>query len=138
MLLFLFFFSSRRRHTRCALVTGVQTCALPISVDRVVAGQGGGRSGSQVLTRVGRHEASRVRERSMRNRVPTVGELLAKMVIPLILLMLLLGLLGIVAVYRTNEAVGRVVDSVAPAQTANHAFLQVVTDQETGDRKSTR
>src|SRR3546814_1384687 len=28
-----FFFSSRRRHTRCALVTGVQTCALPISDD---------------------------------------------------------------------------------------------------------
>src|SRR3546814_1790151 len=37
----LFFFSSRRRHTRCALVTGVQTCALPIcyhihSVEMVV------------------------------------------------------------------------------------------------------
>src|SRR3546814_5409373 len=30
MCLCLFFFSSRRRHTRCALVTGVQTCALPI------------------------------------------------------------------------------------------------------------
>src|SRR3546814_9995827 len=29
---FIFFFSSRRRHTSCALVTGVQTCALPISV----------------------------------------------------------------------------------------------------------
>src|SRR3546814_3703909 len=29
-----FFFSSRRRHTRCALVTGVQTCALPISGSR--------------------------------------------------------------------------------------------------------
>src|SRR3546814_5744440 len=29
--MFLFFFSSRRRHTRCALVTGVQACALPIS-----------------------------------------------------------------------------------------------------------
>src|SRR3546814_3521773 len=28
--LFVFVFSSRRRHTRCALVTGVQTCALPI------------------------------------------------------------------------------------------------------------
>src|SRR3546814_14727542 len=27
----LFFFSSRRRHTSCALVTGVQTCALPIA-----------------------------------------------------------------------------------------------------------
>src|SRR3546814_1734755 len=31
MWFFIFFFSSRRRHTRCALVTGVQTCALPIS-----------------------------------------------------------------------------------------------------------
>src|SRR3546814_5487865 len=30
---FCFFFSSRRRHTRCALVTGVQTCALPIYSD---------------------------------------------------------------------------------------------------------
>src|SRR3546814_7071557 len=28
--MFCLFFSSRRRHTRCALVTGVQTCALPI------------------------------------------------------------------------------------------------------------
>src|SRR3546814_10322396 len=41
-----FFFSSRRRHTRCALVTGVQTCALPIldhlRVERSVAiGPGG-------------------------------------------------------------------------------------------------
>src|SRR3546814_5392009 len=32
MVYLFFFFSSRRRHTRCALVTGVQTCALPISV----------------------------------------------------------------------------------------------------------
>src|SRR3546814_5318298 len=32
-----FFFSSRRRHTRCALVTGVQTCALPISIEHVQA-----------------------------------------------------------------------------------------------------
>src|SRR3546814_4704995 len=30
-----FFFSSRRRHTRCALVTGVQTCALPILLKKV-------------------------------------------------------------------------------------------------------
>src|SRR3546814_15200959 len=34
-----FLFSSRRRHTRCALVTGVQTCALPISTAVVRAGQ---------------------------------------------------------------------------------------------------
>src|SRR3546814_5810072 len=33
-----FFFSSRRRHTRCALVTGVQTCALPIS-GKIVQGE---------------------------------------------------------------------------------------------------
>src|SRR3546814_9212949 len=32
-----FFFSSRRRHTRCALVTGVQTCALPIFQRRSAA-----------------------------------------------------------------------------------------------------
>src|SRR3546814_20361599 len=67
---FSFFFSSRRRHTRCALVTGVQTCALPISggdargdrgdfprarhphhVDRVlgnaVAGEGLARTGDE-------------------------------------------------------------------------------------------
>src|SRR3546814_13401396 len=51
-LLFCFFFSSRRRHTRCALVTGVQTCALPIFtlatehadvLDTVAAEQAGGR-----------------------------------------------------------------------------------------------
>src|SRR3546814_9041291 len=32
-----FFFSSRRRHTRCALVTGVQTCALPILEGTTIA-----------------------------------------------------------------------------------------------------
>src|SRR3546814_7547673 len=32
-----FSFSSRRRHTRCALVTGVQTCALPICGERMLA-----------------------------------------------------------------------------------------------------
>src|SRR3546814_10462910 len=33
---YLLFFSSRRRHTRCALGTGVQTCALPILMMVVV------------------------------------------------------------------------------------------------------
>src|SRR3546814_5370519 len=32
--IYFFFLSSRRRHTRCALVTGVQTCALPICEPR--------------------------------------------------------------------------------------------------------
>src|SRR3546814_1736035 len=33
-MILIFFFSSRRRHTRCALVTGVQTCALPIYAEK--------------------------------------------------------------------------------------------------------
>src|SRR3546814_1626902 len=33
-----FFFTSRRRHTRCALVTGVQTCALPIYLAQYTSG----------------------------------------------------------------------------------------------------
>src|SRR3546814_11548941 len=48
-----FCFSSRRRHTRCALVTGVQTCALPIYPD-----EGGGE-----VDRPEDHEARRRRER---------------------------------------------------------------------------
>src|SRR3546814_11800763 len=43
-----FFFSSRRRHTRCALVTGVQTCALPIYAE-TGAGQGRGTPGQKRL-----------------------------------------------------------------------------------------
>src|SRR3546814_10592630 len=38
-----FVFSSRRRHTRCALVTGVQTCALPILLPRLVERAKAGR-----------------------------------------------------------------------------------------------
>src|SRR3546814_9638115 len=40
-----FFFSSRRRHTRCALVTGVQTCALPIFAEAKKALALGGGAG---------------------------------------------------------------------------------------------
>src|SRR3546814_4209214 len=39
-------FSSRRRHTRCALVTGVQTCALPISFSIDAADPTYSRAGS--------------------------------------------------------------------------------------------
>src|SRR3546814_16988578 len=37
-MVYLVFFSSRRRHTRCALVTGVQTCALPIFAEAQTEG----------------------------------------------------------------------------------------------------
>src|SRR3546814_746220 len=43
----MFCFSSRRRHTRCALVTGVQTCALPIC-DMTGGGGGGGSSWEKI------------------------------------------------------------------------------------------
>src|SRR3546814_8424186 len=42
----IFFFSSRRRHTRCALVTGVQTCALPIC-DKIPLGVTGRAPGAR-------------------------------------------------------------------------------------------
>src|SRR3546814_3590714 len=44
MFVFFFFFSIRRRHTRCALVTGVQTCALPISLDYAIGLDGPSRA----------------------------------------------------------------------------------------------
>src|SRR3546814_5452798 len=40
---YLFFFASRRRHTRCALLTGVQTCALPIYIMGVLRPTGRGQ-----------------------------------------------------------------------------------------------
>src|SRR3546814_1557919 len=50
----LLFFSSRRRHTRCALVTGVQTCALPIS--HTVLGGGAAQESARDLCRCDRLE----------------------------------------------------------------------------------
>src|SRR3546814_10402081 len=45
-----FFFSSRRRHTRCALVTGVQTCALPIfRLNNLFRGQDAAETVANVL-----------------------------------------------------------------------------------------
>src|SRR3546814_5501524 len=66
-----FFFSSRRRHTRCALVTGVQTCALPISRWRARDCRTARRAGS---VRRLRWKSARLRERSRRSsRAVPVG-----------------------------------------------------------------
>src|SRR3546814_1530270 len=54
---YFFFFSSRRRHTRCALVTGVQTCALPIC---------GGAGGVAAAGGIGARRARRGRARRYR------------------------------------------------------------------------
>src|SRR3546814_8593841 len=72
--MFCFFFSSRRRHTRCALVTGVQTCALPISLDDM-----GEISGKAVLVRedlnVPMKDDLVTGDTRLRAAVPTVNEL---------------------------------------------------------------
>src|SRR3546814_9335678 len=60
---FFFFFSSRRRHTRCALVTGVQTCALPIS-----RGTCGGRTPAQYQPVQGRAVESNLSRDRCRGR----------------------------------------------------------------------
>src|SRR3546814_10686632 len=62
---FCFFFSSRRRHTRCALVTGVQTCAFPICFAR----------NSSPRSRPNRHvEAEKGGRFMFRVKVMTAGE----------------------------------------------------------------
>src|SRR3546814_1085173 len=53
-----FLFSSRRRHTRCALVTGVQTCALPILIYEDF-------SPEQREAFNAKHEAGQVREKAI-------------------------------------------------------------------------
>src|SRR3546814_7584980 len=57
----LFFFSSRRRHTRCALVTGVQTCALPISTNACSAAGGSKRRSRRTSSRNRLHFLPRCR-----------------------------------------------------------------------------
>src|SRR3546814_3754715 len=85
VLFFLFFFSSRRRHTRCALVTGVQTCALPILLveklltiprngfsERMIAEPldgYGNRHGFVVIDTRRRHDVGDARPRSEERRV---------------------------------------------------------------------
>src|SRR3546814_9334230 len=64
----LFFFSSRRRHTRCALVTGVQTCALPIS-RRSLLNQLGWMSHSQAQLGVFSDDREANQDRSEERRV---------------------------------------------------------------------
>src|SRR3546814_7154931 len=50
-----FFFSSRRRHTRCALVTGVQTLALPISQANAFAMVRRRAVAAEIGTAIGNH-----------------------------------------------------------------------------------
>src|SRR3546814_12092307 len=58
----IFFFSSRRRHTRCALVTGVQTCALPIFCRSDVCSRSRRVLADQTMAK-GRHQSSLLAKR---------------------------------------------------------------------------
>src|SRR3546814_10320203 len=68
MYVFVFFlFASRRRNTRGALVTGVQTCALPISADgRIFVGL---EDAQQPRLRLQRHVADLVEEKRPARRL---------------------------------------------------------------------
>src|SRR3546814_12057837 len=70
-----FFFASRRRHTRCALVTGVQTCALPI-YSRICAGSKGRSSGWLAKRRKYHDESTKVSSVSVSRRagLPHCGQ----------------------------------------------------------------
>src|SRR3546814_3673984 len=70
-----FFFSSRRRHTICALVTGVQTCALPISLPSLSAPRLPGiLPARKILRRVRHHDKphQRVRPAAIFGALPLV------------------------------------------------------------------
>src|SRR3546814_14950668 len=76
-----FFFSSRRRHTRCALVTGVQTCALPISVWTPALGAEAARGSeiAETTIEIGGHKgwARRVLRLIVRRQRTTTGDQLS-------------------------------------------------------------
>src|SRR3546814_10857993 len=71
---YFFFFSSRRRHTRCALVTGVQTCALPISLDVGDLDRAWIESAGAVLINGTHLSTTGVFEASMRSEERRVGK----------------------------------------------------------------
>src|SRR3546814_4775974 len=69
-LLFVFVFPSRRRHTRCALVTGVQTCALPICQVMIVCNDATVKGGTYYPMTVKKH--LRAQEIAEVNRLPCI------------------------------------------------------------------
>src|SRR3546814_920331 len=71
-MLWCFFFSSRRRHTRCALVTGVQTCALPISEGEAIRFTGLPSFAPEILRRVRLGDPTKTKQ--LRNALNDLAE----------------------------------------------------------------
>src|SRR3546814_2124471 len=71
-----FFFSSRRRHTRCALVTGVQTCALPISARQAAREQEEKRRQEQIdlseRKRVAEQQAREAKQKEIADKLAKI------------------------------------------------------------------
>src|SRR3546814_1658675 len=100
-----FFFSSRRRHTRCALVTGVQTCALPILLCAFAIGLLIGAEIPllmELLQRLRAQDAARAVANI--NAVDYIGALVGGLAFPFLLLPLLDLLIGTLVVAAFNVA----------------------------------
>src|SRR5881296_1417903 len=80
--MFTFFFSSRRRHTRCCCVTGVQTCALPISRDQAAMSQRVQELAQAVEEIARAAKAAGVDDSAFQNRLREVQELLQRALTP--------------------------------------------------------
>src|SRR3546814_4049445 len=126
-----FFFESRRRHTRCALVTGVQTCALPIYIQLTnifgyvrekedEASNFGAANGAAVLTC---HSACPNTDVLFTNAEQLSEEL---------------RLSGLAFDGKLNWAVGGYMDEQRPGGPAENATINVALPQRAGDRKSKR
>src|SRR3546814_10445461 len=107
-----FFFSSRRRHTSCALVTGVQTCALPIFV--IADGEDGAMAGLFILAAAASAFAGEIFEREGAHDVP----------LPLI------GVLRLV----DEDVIGRLVELVAPP--VAHSVREERSEEHTSELQS--
>src|SRR3546814_13862396 len=75
---YVFFFSSRRRHTRCALVTGVQTCALPILHEDHYTRLRGGESCSECRTRDAEPHTVAIEAELRRDRVAATDQMISE------------------------------------------------------------
>src|ERR1051325_11920169 len=138
--LFVFFFSSRRRHTRLRTVTGVQTCALPISRGHSMRHQKKtvrlGRKAEHRKALLANQVCSLIEHRRIKTTLAK-----AKAVRPLAERMVTLGKNGslharrnALSILRHRDAVKKLFEEIAPASTErNGGYTRII---RLGQRKS--